>query len=471
MPKQSRERDFLVNIMIYGIGNIGAKFIAFLMVPLYTYYVSPEDFGVYDVYLGLIFLIMPILTFDFRDGSFRLLLEEEHTEYWKTVITYTYRIIGKNILVATIIYICLLFFYPFKYALEAYGMLLVFSIYEVHTQILRGINKNRYYVFAGILSTFLTGVLSVLFVVWGKLGVEGIFISNIISRILVLGWIEWQVPIFRKFIIKGLKKREVRHALLHYSLPLLPNVVCWWVLSTADRLIIMHYLGSEANGIYAVANKLSLILGTFSTIIYQAWQDTAIRQYQTPDRDLFFSRIFNLYTFYLGVLLVTCAIGLKIVLPWIVDASYQDSFYYIYPCFLTVFFFALSSFLDLGYQCSKQTKKMMPSILLATVINLSLNLIFIQYLGLQGVIIASIISYAFLFVYRIFDTRQFFRIVWKFPSFIALSLLFVTSIIYYYVDELILLILFQIGVLGISWKYLPDKIKQKVYSIIDHGKK
>lgn len=131
MPKQSRERDFLVNIMIYGIGNIGAKFIAFLMVPLYTYYVSPEDFGVYDVYLGLIFLIMPILTFDFRDGSFRLLLEEEHTEYWKTVITYTYRIIGKNILVATIIYICLLFFYPFKYALEAYGMLLVFSIYEV----------------------------------------------------------------------------------------------------------------------------------------------------------------------------------------------------------------------------------------------------------------------------------------------------------------------------------------------------
>lgn len=107
----------------------------------------------------------------------------------------------------------------------------------------------------------------------------------------------------------------------------------------------MHYLGSEANGIYAVANKLSLILGTFSTIIYQAWQDTAIRQYQTPDRDVFFSRIFNLYTFYLGVLLVTCAIGLKIVLPWIVDASYQDSFYYIYPCFLTVFFFALSSFL------------------------------------------------------------------------------------------------------------------------------
>ena len=62
---------------------------------------------------------------------------------------------------------------------------------------------------------------------------------------------------------------------------------------------------------------------------------------------------------------------------------------------------------------------MMQSFLLASVINLSLNLIFIQYLGLQGVIIASIISYAFLFVYRIFDTRQLFRIVWKFPSFIA----------------------------------------------------
>lgn len=470
MSKRSREKDFLVNIMIYGIGSIGAKLIAFLMVPLYTYYVSPEDFGTYDVYLGLIFLIIPILTFDFRDGSFRLLLEDENTEYWKSVITNTYRIIGRNILIATIIYILLLLFYPFKYALEAYGMLIVFSIYEVHTQILRGINKNQYYVFAGVLSTFLTGVLSILLVVWYKQGVEGIFISNIISRILVLGWIELKIPLFRKFIVKGMKYSEVRRALLHYSLPLLPNVICWWVLSTADRFIIMHYLGSEANGIYAVANKLSLILGTFAMIIYQAWQDTAIRQYHTADRDSFFSHIFNLYTFYLGILLVVCAIGLKILLPWIVDTNYQDSFYYIYPCFVTVFFYALSSFLDLGYQCSKQTKKMMPSILLATILNLTLNLIFVQYWGLQGVIIASIISYTFLFVYRIFDTKQFFRIAWEVPAFIAFILLFAACIVYYYVDAWMWLILFQVGTFGISWKYLPKKMKKKIYIIIGHEK-
>lgn len=113
---------------------------------------------------------------------------------------------------------------------------------------------------------------------------------------------------------------------------------------------------------------------------------------------------------------------------------------------------------------------MMPSILLATILNLTLNLIFVQYWGLQGVIIASIISYTFLFVYRIFDTKQFFRIAWEVPAFIAFILLFAACIVYYYVDAWMWLILFQVGTFGISWKYLPKKMKKKIYIIIGHEK-
>lgn len=54
-------------------------------------------------------------------------------------------------------------------------------------------------------------------------------------------------------------------------------------LGSSSRLFIEHFLGLEANGIFAVAMKFSTILETFSVIVYQAWQETAIKQYGAAD--------------------------------------------------------------------------------------------------------------------------------------------------------------------------------------------
>lgn len=59
-------------------------------------------------------------------------------------------------------------------------------------------------------------------------------------------------------------------------------------LGSSSRLFIEHFLGLEANGIFAVAMKFSTILETFSVIVYQAWQETAIKQYGAADRSKFF---------------------------------------------------------------------------------------------------------------------------------------------------------------------------------------
>ena len=167
MPKRSKEKDFLINILIYGIGNIGSKAIAFLLVPFYTYYITPEDFGTYDIYLGFIFLLIPILTFDFRDGVFRLLLETRNTRKRTEIITNAYRIIFRNLLISILLACVVYLFYPFQYFPEVIGMLLVVSVNEVHVQIYRGLDRNRYYVYTGIFSTLLTGLFSILLVAVG----------------------------------------------------------------------------------------------------------------------------------------------------------------------------------------------------------------------------------------------------------------------------------------------------------------
>ena len=60
---ESRKRKFVRDVGIYAIGNIGAKLITFLMVPLYTYFIADTaDFGYYDVCLTACFLLLPLVS-------------------------------------------------------------------------------------------------------------------------------------------------------------------------------------------------------------------------------------------------------------------------------------------------------------------------------------------------------------------------------------------------------------------------
>ena len=52
----NRSRKFINDIFIYAIGNLGSKLITFLLVPLYTYFIAPDDFGYYDIALNISFL-------------------------------------------------------------------------------------------------------------------------------------------------------------------------------------------------------------------------------------------------------------------------------------------------------------------------------------------------------------------------------------------------------------------------------
>ena len=95
----NRSTKFINDIFIYAIGNLGSKLITFLLVPLYTYYISPDDFGYYDIVLTLTFLAMGFITFQLRDGTFRFLLDNEDEYTRKGVVSFSYKLMAQSSLV------------------------------------------------------------------------------------------------------------------------------------------------------------------------------------------------------------------------------------------------------------------------------------------------------------------------------------------------------------------------------------
>lgn len=470
---QSRSSKFLKDIGIYAIGNLGSKIITFLMLPLYTHYVAPADYGYYNICLTVVLLLLPFTTLQLRDGAFRFLLDTESDEKRRTIVTGTYKTLISNLLlwIGAAIIISLVSNIAFFWYTVAF--LVSFSLQEVVSQVIRGLGNNKAYVTVGILASLGIGIFSVIFVVWFKMGIKGIFLANIIARVLCLVIVELKVKSFVRFFKPYLKVGQVAKDLLRFSLPLLPGSLCYWLTTSSDQWIIKLYLGDEMTGIYATAVRFTSILQIAVYIFYQAWQETAILQFNSKDRDAFFSKMLNTYICLLGLLGVTYNFMLKLNYGWLVGIDFQSSWLYLYPLGISALLYAISAFLEMGYQCAKDTKRLMPAIILCAIINVVLNLVTIKFLPdeykMFGAAFTAIVTYLVLVVYRWIDVRRYLKLKVKTSTLVPIAVLVLASVPYYmnqhlWQDAATLVVAVAI-ILWFTPRELFMKIKGKIKSI------
>lgn len=427
------------DIGVYAIGNIGSKLITFLMVPLYTYFVHDTgDFGYYDVCLTVCLLLLPFFTLQLRDGAFRFLLDCDDETQRRRIVSFVARTMASSLVITLLVATVLALFTDIQHLGYAVGLLIAMSLQEVYSQVFRGLGNNRAFVMVGILSALGIGVFSVIFVAYLHWGIRGIFLANIIARLLALLLVEAKVRLITRHTSWNIRIGKVGRDIIRYTLPLLPGSLCWWLTGSSDRLFVTHFLGLDVNGVYAVAIRFTGIINTLAIIFYQAWQETAILQYHSPDRDRFFSRMFNSYIFLLGIILVGYVFLLKVNYGWLVAPQYHQSLNYIYPLGLSAVLFALSAFFDMGYQCAKDTSRTLPAIVLSAVINVILNFLLIKPLGVYGVILTQVITYTVLFTYRWHDMRRYFVLKSSSRSLVPVIVMLLSAIPFYYCDGIVI---------------------------------
>ena len=440
----SRSSKFVKDIGIYAIGNIGSKIITFLMVPMYTHYVDKSDFGYYDLCFTWCLLLMPFVTLQLRDGAFRFLLDCDNDTRRKRIVTFVSRTLISTTILSCLITGALALFTNIQYLGYALGMLLAMSFQEVYSQVFRGLRNNRAFVTVGILSALGIGLFSIFFVVGLGWGIKGIFLANILARVLALIIVEARVRLITRNTRWSISSREVAHDILRYTLPLLPGSLCWWLTGSSDRLFITHFLGLDVNGVYAVATRFTGIIYTLAVIYYQAWQETAILQYNSPDRDRFFSRMFSSYITLLGLILVGYVFLLKVNYGWMVAEQYHESLNFIYPLGLSAVIFAAAAFFDMGYQCAKDTKRTLPAIVLSAAINVVLNFLLIKPLGVYGVIVTQLVTYLVLFIYRWHDMRRYFVLKIGKLTAVPVAVMLVSALPFYHTQGISLNMLYMI---------------------------
>ena len=463
--EQSRATKMIKSMGIYAIGNLGSKVITFLMVPLYTHYVeNTADFGYYDICLTVVFLLIPFVTLQLRDGAFRFLLDSPSLAHRQKVVSTTYKILGSTLLLSAVITFGVATIFSVPYIWYVLALLLAMSIQEVVSQVFRGLGNTKAFVSVGIISAFFIGLLSLVFVVWMGMGIKGVFVANILARLLAIVVVELRLQTLRHYFSIKISGKGIALDIIKYTLPLLPGSLCWWLTGSSDRWFIQEYLGLEVNGVYAVAIRFLGILQTLALIFYQAWQETAILQYHSADRDKFFSQVLNCYIFIICLLVVGFTFALKMCYSWLVSPNYQGSLSYIFPLAISSAIFSISAYFDMGYQCAKDTKRTLPAIMLSAGVNVVLNFLLIGKFGVYGVIATLIISYSVLVIYRWIDSKRYFTITLVPGLLLPIGITLLMAVPFYCCTAIWQDALAMVGALTLMVASCPSVIKQGAFA-------
>jgi O-antigen/teichoic acid export membrane protein len=92
---------------------------------------------------------------------------------------------------------------------------------------------------------------------------------------------------------------------------------------------------------------------------------------------------------------------------------------------------AIVAFFDMGYQCTKDTVRTLPAIVVGAIVNIVANVVLTPRWGVPGTLAAGILTYLVLVVYRWHDMRRYFTLRLQWRTALALAIVAVTAVVFY----------------------------------------
>lgn len=401
----NKYQTLAANTILMSVGTFGSKLLVFLMVRFYTGYLTPAEYGTADLITQTANLLIPLVSLDITDAVFRFAAERRggRTEAFSVglrVIT-----LGSA---GLLLVIALLQGVP---AVRAYGFLLasfvIASCYHaLCAHFVRARGNTALFAAQGLFNTALFIGLNVLFLAVFHWGIRGYVLSTTVANLITTGLLVFRARLWR---YAGLApRRGLRRQMLRYCIPLIPTAVFWWIMGVSDRYMVKWFLGSDANGIYAVAYKIPTILTILAAVFMDAWQLSAIAE-SDGDRQAhlrFYGRIWDAF----ASAVFLCAGGIIALSPLLIrllaEETYYSAWQYIPVLTLSMAAAAFSNFMGSVYVVTKQSKASFWTSLVGAGSNIVLNLWLIPQIGLQGAAAATFLSCLAVFLIRLVNARQ-----------------------------------------------------------------
>jgi O-antigen/teichoic acid export membrane protein len=425
---------------IYGIGGLVSRFLAVLMLPLYTSYVSVGDYGRIELLMSVMAVAVVVIRGGANFGFIRFYFLDKEPEYRRRLIrtvfwaqmTYSTLALALCVIFASEISTWLNLNWRPGANLQDSGTSLVIATavllwvnvnYAQMTNLFRAEQRSVAFSIATLLNIGITVPLTVILVVVYKEGPLGIIVGNLSGTLVVfialLGYRREQL---------GLQfDRRLLHTLNRFGIPLMAAALAMWVTNFGDRFMLTKLLhGSYALhqlGQYSVAYKISSAMVLLFTAFQVAWPAFA---YSIEDENEA-KRAYSYVLTYLMFIAAWAAVGLSLFAPWIVRLLARQPGYW--PAAEAVPALAYASVFFAGFIVvtiatgrARQTKFNWIAATAAAILNFTLNLWLIPAYGMLGAAYATLAAYILLMVLRTWNAQRVYPVRYQWRRVVVLLL-------------------------------------------------
>jgi len=410
----SKIRELSTNVTVYGLGDVAVSIINFVLLPIYSTYFSPEEYGVIGILGGM--EVVAKIGFRFGlDGSFMRFYydcadDRDRRTLASTIFFFLFALTG-------VVIVLLLLAAPWiaesflgsRVHTAALRLMLVntfaigFTFIPFH--VLRIERRTATFSLLTLVRSLLTIFLRLLLVMGLRMGVTGLYLADVlVTAVIMAALLKWFAPLIGPFF-----SRAVLRDTLSFGLPRVPHSAAQQIIAVGDKFLlrVLDRSGSafqalQTVGIYSLGVSFGLTEKLFLSAFESAWAPFYYATVKEPDAP----RIFRTVTTYGVAILALLTAGLSATGVYAMramthgrqlapdDPRWSDASIVIAFTALGVFFQGVYLLTSIGLNITKQTRYYPVATITAAAVNIGLNLALIPPFGMRGAAWANGAAYA-----------------------------------------------------------------------------
>jgi len=374
------------------VGVVLLKGMRFFLVPLYTRYLTPEDYGL----LGVIVPLMGLLNMIARMGqggalTFFMFEERDRPDCFRvTLSTIFLDVMFFSILVAVLflflgnrLFLFLLpetssLFGTFRWLIVAF--LLVVPSQQIVMAILNAREARIRIVVINTIMFLVTFGLALYHLVLQNTGAKGQILASVQANLVF--FIPFLVVLFAVLGWQFRYSTQAARRTLIYGIPLLPHALSLWVLNLSDRLIVSKYCGLGEVGFYTFAYTCGMAMQFIVTSMQQVWGPVFFdTKKNIADSADILGVLATRWSVLLGGIAALGIVFTPEIIRIIASERYWIAIPYVVPVIVGYFFLGLYTFPGLMLQQARKTGILSLCTSAAAIANIVANFVLVPRYG------------------------------------------------------------------------------------------
>jgi O-antigen/teichoic acid export membrane protein len=413
-----RLKELLRHSAVYGLGSIVARILAVLLLPLYTRYLSPGDYGLIETLIALSAVLTALVAQAMKSAFFRFYFDSDEearrllvirTAFWYVMAASTAVLVFGIVLAGPVSWVLFHTHSHRDLVIAALIGLWASLNYEQMTSLFRVEQRSTAYVIATLTNVVVTVAATIVLVVALDKGPLGVLIGNFTGTLVVYA----ALLLYSRRRLGFQFSRKLYRAMNRFGLPLVPSAIALWLTNFSDRFFLLKLADPHEVGLYSIGVRVASAILLLLTAFRLAWPAFA---YSIED-DREAQRTYSFVLTYVMYVASWLAIGLGLLAPWIVRVIATEPFYpaqnVVAPLAFGAAAFGGYVVVQIGTGRARRTQENWLVTGAAAVLNVALNLLLIPSYGRMGAAIATVAAYSVLFVLMAWRAHRVFPVPYQ----------------------------------------------------------